>query len=104
MPQVTSPVAKLVCLIQNQATRRLLWGMEGVLIKKLKAKDPKNVSFLRMDNAAENVSLKSNLEKEGLPVEVEFTSPNTPEQNGQVERSFATLWERVRAMLNDLGL
>jgi hypothetical protein len=57
-----------------------------------------------MDNAAENVSLKSNLEKEGLPVEVEFTSPNTPEQNGQVERSFATLWGRVRAMLNNSGV
>jgi hypothetical protein len=41
-----------------------------ILIKKLKAKDPRNVSYLRMDNAAENVSLKSNLEKEGLPVEV----------------------------------
>jgi hypothetical protein len=41
-----------------------------ILIKKLKAKDPRNVSYLRMDNAAENVSLKSNLEKEGIPVEV----------------------------------
>jgi hypothetical protein len=74
------------------------------LIKKLKAKEPKNVSFLRMDNAAENVSLKSNLENKGLPVEVEFTSPNSPEQNGQVGRSFATLWGRVRAMMNNSGV
>jgi hypothetical protein len=57
-----------------------------------------------MDNAAENVSLKSNLEKEGLHVEVEFTSPNTLEQNGQVESCFAKLWRRVRAMLNNSGV
>ena len=48
--------------------------------------------FLRMDNANENVTLKTKLENEGLNVQVEFTSPNTPQQNGQVERSFATLW------------
>jgi hypothetical protein len=51
-----------------------------------------------MDNAEENVSLNSNLEKEGLHIEDEFPSPNTPEQNGQVERGFATLWGRVRAI------
>jgi hypothetical protein len=35
---------------------------------------------------------------------LEFTIPETPEQNGQVERSFATLWGRIRAMLNRLGV
>ena len=35
---------------------------------------------------------------------LEFTSPETPEQNGQVERSFATLWGRVRAILNHSGV
>ena len=73
-------------------------------IKVLKMKNPLNVRFLRMDNAKENVSLRSKLEAEGLDVEVEFTPPSTPEQNGQVERSFATLWGRVRAMLNDSGV
>ena len=73
-------------------------------IRKLKAKDQRNVSFLRMDNAKENVFLKQSLDREGLKVEVEFTSPNTPEQKGQVERSFATLWGRIRAMLNDSGV
>jgi hypothetical protein len=37
-------------------------------------------------------------------LKLEFTSPETPEQNGQVERSFATLWGRVRAMLNRSGV
>jgi hypothetical protein len=59
---------------------------------------PKNALSLRMDNAAENASLNSNLWKEGLHIEVEFPSPNTPEQNGKVERGFATLWGRVRAI------
>lgn len=58
------------------------------LIKKLKAKNPKNISCLRIDNAAENVALISNLDQGGLQVEIQFTLPNTPEQNRQVELSF----------------
>jgi hypothetical protein len=73
-------------------------------IKKLKINRPGSAIFLRMDNAKENMTLKSNLEKEGIDIHVKFTSPNTPQQNGQVERSFATLWGRVRSMLNDSGV
>jgi hypothetical protein len=43
------------------------------------------------------------MEKGGLGVIVEFTSPYTPEQNGKVERSFASLWGRTRAILNEAG-
>jgi hypothetical protein len=39
-----------------------------------------------MDNSRENIGLKNKLEKEGIEVQFELTSPNTPEQNGQVER------------------
>jgi hypothetical protein len=73
-------------------------------IKKLKINRPGSAMFLRMDNAKENITLKGNLEKEGIDIHVEFTTPNTPQQNGQVERSFATLWGRVRSMLNDSGV
>ena len=73
-------------------------------LKNLKLKDPGMAMFLRMDNAGENISLKNKLEKEGIDIKIEFTTPNTPEQNGQVERSFATLWGRVRAMLNHSGV
>jgi hypothetical protein len=73
-------------------------------IKNIKSKDQEMVQFLRMDNSGENISLKNKLEKLGIEVQVEFTSPNTPEQNGQIERSFATLWGWVRAMLNDSGV
>ena len=30
----------------------------------------------------------------------EYTAPNTPLQNGRIERAFATLYGRVRSMLN----
>ena len=30
----------------------------------------------------------------------EFSAPGTPQQNGVVERAFATLYDRVQAMLN----
>ena len=73
-------------------------------IQQLKAKSPNLGKYLRMDNSGENVVLKNKLHKEGVDTVVEFTSPNTPEQNGQVERSFATLWGRVRAMLNNSGV
>jgi hypothetical protein len=66
-------------------------------IKKMKINCPDSCKFIRMDNAKENVAL-------GINTRVEFTSPNTPQQNGQVERSFSTLWGRVRSMLNDSGV
>jgi hypothetical protein len=62
------------------------------------------VQVIRLDNSGENLGLKNRLEKEGIGIQIEFTSPNTPEQNGQVKRSFATLWGRVRAMLNSSGI
>jgi hypothetical protein len=57
-----------------------------------------------MDNTKENVALKTKLAKEGTEIHVELTNTNTSQQNGQVERSFATLSGRVRSMLNDSGV
>jgi len=33
-------------------------------------------------------------------LQIEFTAPGTPRQNGKVEKSFARLYGKVRAMLN----
>ena len=41
--------------------------------------------------------------QEGLGIQFEYTAPGTPQQNGRVERKFATLFGRVRAMLNGGG-
>ena len=73
-------------------------------INKLKSQGEEKVKFLRMDNSGENVALKTRLEREKVNVQIKFTAPNTPQQNGKVERSFATLWGRVRAMLNNSGV
>ena len=73
-------------------------------INKLKAQGEEKVKFLRMDNSGENVGLKTRLEREKVNVQIEFTAPNIPQQNGKVERSFATLWGRLRAMLNNSGV
>ena len=72
-------------------------------IKKGRADNPKFGSYLRMDNSGENQGIAVALEKENLKVVIEFTAPYTPEQNGKVERSFATLWGKTRAMLNGAG-
>jgi transposase InsO family protein len=39
-----------------------------------------------------------------LNIEFEFTAPNTPQQNGKIERKFATVYGKMRAMLNCVKL
>ena len=70
------------------------------LIKHLKATLNYQVKFLRCDNAGENVSAEEACEEEGLGAMFEHTAPNAPQQNGRVERCFATLHGRVWSMLN----
>ena len=56
-----------------------------------------NVKYIRMDNAGENNALAKALNNSPYDIKVEFTSPNTPQQNGMVERAFATLYGKLRA-------
>ena len=60
----------------------------------------KETKFIRCDNAGENLATERLCRKEGLGIEFEYTAPNSPQQNGRVERRFATLYGRVRSMLN----
>ena len=62
------------------------------------------VRFIRCDNGGENLSLKKQLDNEGSNIRFEFTARQTPQQNGKVERAFATLYGRVRAMMTSAGL
>jgi hypothetical protein len=73
-------------------------------IRILKTKDVGAVKYLCMDNGGKNISLKNKLLKIGFEVQVNLILHNTPEQNGQVERSFATLLGQVRAMSNNSGV
>ena len=52
----------------------------------------------------ENKLLEHKCEKEGLRIKFKYTARNMPQQNGQVERSFATLYGKMRAMMNAAGM
>ena len=71
------------------------------LLIELRDKNNKAARIIRCDNAGENKSLEQNCKKEGLVIAFEYTAPGTPQQNGVVERAFATLYGRVRAMMNE---
>ena len=56
---------------------------------------------IRCDNSGENRSLQELVRQDhNLSVKFEFTAPYTPQQNGKIERKFATLYGKIRAMLN----
>ena len=69
-------------------------------IKELDSKHNYKVKYICCDNSGENISFKKVCKQEGLRVTFECTAPKTPQQNGRVEREFATLYCQVRAMLN----
>ena len=60
----------------------------------------KLVKYVCCDNAGENIALEKACKKEGLGTTFEYTSPNSPQCNGRVERKFVTLQMRSRANLN----
>jgi len=74
------------------------------LIKELRALENVVVKKIRCDNSGENVAFQAAAKEEGLGLHFEFTARQTPQQNGRVERKFATLFGRVRSMLNSAGL
>ena len=75
-----------------------------LFIADIKKKLGYTVKFIRCDNAGENRVLEQRCKQEGLGIGFKFTAPNTPQQNGRIERRFATLYGRIRAMLDRMGL
>jgi hypothetical protein len=70
-------------------------------IKRFQREHNHLVKFIRCDNAGENHKLLHEVKRELTHCpKFEFTAPNTPQQNGRVERKFATLYGKVRSMLN----
>jgi hypothetical protein len=57
---------------------------------------------LRMDNAGENVKLQQRMASSDwkLPIKVEFTARNTPQQNSLAETAFTTMTGRAKALFN----
>ena len=79
-------------------------GKVIALIKHLKATLNYQIKYICCDNAGENRTLEEKSKNEGLGIIYEYTAPNTPQPNGRVERAFATLYGRVRSMLNSACL
>ena len=73
------------------------------LIKELKEKYGVVVKTIRGDNSGENMKFEQLCKQEGMGITFEYTTPGTPQQNGRIERKFATLYGRVRAMLKEVG-
>ena len=69
-------------------------------IANLKNKYNMQVQYLFCNNAAENVAFEEACKQEGLWDDFECTVPGMPQQNGCIERKFATLFNGVCAMLN----
>jgi hypothetical protein len=69
--------------------------------KELRNNYSKTIKVIRCDNAGESMALATTCKREGLGINFEFTAPGTHQHNGVVERAFATLFGRVRAMMNE---
>ena len=72
------------------------------LIEELKDKYNITVKVIRCDNAGEKKSLRKELS--GKNIKFECTASGTPQQNGVVERAFATLYNRIRLMMHSAGI
>ena len=66
--------------------------------------DGKQIKYIRLDNSGENKILQEDFEREHLKIKFEYTSRDTPMQNGVVERKFQTLYNRLRETLKSSGL
>ena len=71
-------------------------------IKDLKEKHSVQVKRIRCDNAGKNRSLETMCKQEGLGIQFEYTAPGTPQQNGCLERKFATLYGQLRVMSHSI--
>ena len=59
------------------------------------------IKSFRLDDGGENTKLREMVRQHPtLNIKFEFTASGTPQQNGKVERMFATLYGKTRSMLN----
>ena len=70
-----------------------------MFLQKMEQRNWVKTNFFRCDNAGENKKLEEKIMKSKLNIDFEYTPVGTP-HNGVVERTFATLYGRVRTMFN----
>ena len=73
------------------------------LLKELRDTYGKCVKHIRCDNAGENQALEKECIEKELGIVFEYTAPGTPQQNGVIERAFATMLGKTRAIMNGAG-
>jgi len=61
------------------------------------------VDHIRCDNAGENRALESVCIDKELGIVFDYTAPGTPQQNGVMERAFATMLGKTRVIMNCAG-
>ena len=80
-------------------------AVEGMkLIKEIENNYRVTIKRIRCDNGGENKSLEKNVIENRMNVIFEYTAVNTPQQNGRIERKFATIYGQVGAMLTAAGI
>jgi hypothetical protein len=62
------------------------------------------IEFLRLDDAGETFAVEKACKQQHLGLKLEFSGPRTPQRNGKVEGKFQTLYGRIGAMFNNLGI
>jgi hypothetical protein len=72
-------------------------------MKDIQFKHKNYEKYIRYDNAGENNGLETLLRKERLRITFEYSARSTP-QHGKIERLFAALHGRMRAMMLTEGM
>ena len=106
--------AKFLCLMMDDHSGFLIaeylkqksdLAEKGVeLINKLENDFDLKVRRICYDYAGENKILEKECTRRKMGVMFEYTSVNTPQQNGRIERKFATLHGRVQSMFVAAGI
>ena len=78
--------------------------VEVNFIEKLCSQYVVKVKGIQCDNARESLKLKEKLEELQYGIVFEMTAAGTPQHNSVVENAFATLYGRIRDMLNSAKL
>ena len=75
-----------------------------VLMRRLKDQHGINVKIIRCNNAGDNEKMEEACIEQRMGIKFKYTAVGIPQQNGRVERKFATLYGRIRSMMIDAGI
>jgi hypothetical protein len=84
------------------ASKRDMCNFVTTLIATFKGKNIQ-IQYIRCDNAGEHqTTLKEICKNNGI--QLEYTAPGTPQQNGKAERRIALVWQRAMVMMTHAKL